>query len=120
MKKILFTTILCLCLLCTTAVPAAADSSVTTGYTSDGNFYEAVTLECSHSINPLSDTDTITISKEITFSGIITPDETLAWRELVDDTVYVGTLRLYSFYHLGGSTVAIYKGTLYAEYSYNR
>lgn len=120
MKKFLLTTILCLCLLCNATVPVAADSSATTGYTNDGIYYEAVTLEHSHSIDSLSDTDTITLSKEITFSGIITPDDTLAWREIIDDTVYVGTLHLYSYYYLDGKTIAIYKGILYAEYYYNR
>jgi hypothetical protein len=120
MKKFLLTTILCLFLLCNTTVPVSADFSVLTGYTDDGIFYEAVTLEYSSSAEPLADTDIITVTKEVTFSGIITPNDTLAWRELIDDTVYVGTLRLYSYYHFDGRTIAIYKGTLYAEYSYNR
>lgn len=120
MKIFLLTTVLCLCLLCNATVPVAADSSVTTGYTNDDIYYEAITLESSLSTEPLTDTDTLALSKEVTFSGIITPDDTLACREIIDDTVYVGTLHLYSYYYLDGKTIAIYKGTLYAEYYYNR
>ena len=101
-------------LTCTLPSFAASSPSVTTGYTSQGNYYESITLY--DSIMPLADTDTITLTQEITYSGIVTPSASIPWSKTIDGKTYSGTLYLQSFYYTSTKTIAIYKGTLTARY----
>ena len=112
MKKFAPIIALCLCLLLGTP---ASDSFTITGYTYDGIYYEAVTLDSSSSLEPLADASHITVTKEFTFTGTVVPGDSIDWRETIDGTAYIGTLYLYSYYHFDNATTAIYKGTLYRE-----
>lgn len=115
MKKLTPVIILCLCLLLSTPVYAAPVSSTITGYTYEGIYYEAVTLDSSSSWDPLSNVSNITVTKKFTFTGTVVPGDSIDWRETINGTAYIGTLYLYSYHHSEDTTIAIYKGTLYRE-----
>ena len=112
MKKLIPIITLCLCLFFTDPVYAESYSTVTSGYTADGIYYGAITLDI---LASLADADSITITQEFTFSGTVIPGTSIDWRDTINGTVYIGTLYLYSYYHFENTTVAIYKGTLYKE-----
>ena len=105
-----------ICMLLTYSLPVFAESNlvITTSYTTEGIFYDAIALE-NERYMPLSDTDTITLTQEITYSGIISPSAFIPWTEIVDGTTYSGTLYLQSFSYTSNKTSAIYKGILTAQ-----
>ena len=115
MKKITPIFILCMCLfLC---IPAYANeaTAIITGYTKDGIYYEAVTLEEHEDTYASTRGKILNVTKEFTYSGIITPSSSLSWTESSGGVTYSGTLYLQSFYYNNNKTVATYKGTLYAQ-----
>ena len=120
MKKINLSVILCIFLLHTFPICASANSTITTGYTQEGIYYEAVTLEFFPSFEILADTDTIKIAQEIAFNGIIVPTDSIEWIETIQSVDYIGTLYLDSYYHFEGKTYAIYTGILYRENNFLR
>lgn len=116
MKKFLLHIPLCFCLLFITPIYSYASSQVMTGYTADGIYYEAITIEFSHNPELLTDLDYITLTKQVTYSGLVYPSSAVAWTETIDGTTYIGTLYLDTYYHTSEhTTIAIYKGTLYKE-----
>lgn len=117
MKK-LFIITLFLCLFINTPLSISANSTIITGYTNDGIFYEAITLNQSSFIEPLAPAKSISVTKQFTYDGIITPAVSLEWREIIDGTAYVGTLHISSLTHTStNTTIVIYQGTLYQEYN---
>ena len=114
MKKFTPIITLCICLFLGIPVSANTDISPITGYTTEGIYYEAVTINCS-SYNTYASTHSITLTKEFTYTGTITPSNTIAWTEVIDSNTYSGTLYLQSYYHFNGKTVATYKGTIYLQ-----
>jgi len=105
MKKFLFTSILCICIIFNIPIQAEA-SAVTITFLTETSF------DIVSSVEPCIDEDVITITKEIIFSETIYPDRAIAWTEIISGISYVGTLYLQSFYHSGGKTVATYRGDL--------
>lgn len=89
---------------------------VTACYTAENIYYTDIIL----SIEPLSyttlaDNVSVIITKEITYSGIVTPDATIFCKQYIDNVLYSGTLYLQEFHYSNGKTIAIYKGTLTAQ-----
>lgn len=115
MKKFTPLIMLCMCLLLSNPVYAYSDTSTIVGYTKDGIFYEAITLEMNSSLSLYGNADIVTLTKEITFTGMVTPNESLSWTETINGTTYSGTMYLQNYYYYAGETVATYKGTLYAQ-----
>lgn len=114
MKKFTPLIMLCICLLLSTPVYASNDTSTIVGYTRGGIFYEAITLEMDSSLSLYGNADIVTLTKKITFAGMVTPNESLSWTETISGTIYSGTIYLQNYYY-AGETVATYKGTLYAQ-----
>ena len=114
MKKFIPIIMLCICLFLSIPVSANTDIPPITGYTAEGIYYEAVTINCS-SYNTYASPHSITSTKEFTYSGTIIPSSTLSWTEIIDGNTYSGTLYLQSYYHFNSKTVATYKGTIYLQ-----
>ena len=114
MKKLTPIIMIYMVLLCAFPVYANSNQSINTGYTPDGIYYEAVITE-SDICMPLADTDAITLTQQVTYNGIVTPNASITFTKVVDGTTYSGTLYLQSFTQGNNKTVATYKGTLYAQ-----
>lgn len=114
MKKATPIIILCICMLLSTPISAQVVFSPITGYTEEGIYYEAITLETS-SIVSLANSNMMTVTKEITYDGIVSPSISISWTEKINGVTYSGSLYLQSFYQQQNKTVATYKGTLYAQ-----
>lgn len=116
MKKSILILVLILSIFFATPVHAASDEPTKSGYTEDHIYYEITTLALKEHMNPLADSEYITVTQQVTYSGIVTPGTSIDWTETLDGTTYIGTLYLSSYYHTPDhTTIAIYKGTLYKE-----
>lgn len=60
-----------------------------------------------------NDTDTISATRVISFTGIITPSPTVEAIETRNGITYRGTLSLTQYIYMNNTTRATYKGTLY-------
>lgn len=114
MNKITLITIICICLLLYNPVPVNADASYIVGYTAEGIYYEAVTLEIT-SYSAHGTVYAIDLTEKITYEGTVIPADTIPWTEIINGDTYSGTLYLQSFYHYDNTTVATYTGTIYAQ-----
>ena len=114
MRKLFLLFTLCGCLFLSVPVHAQditqeIGCQVTTEYV----ISQVTTLETIYHLDNTRASAYITTSKEITYTGIITPAASISWTETIDGTKYSGTLYRQSFYHNSDKTIAIYKGTLY-------
>ena len=98
-------------------IPASANETTTiiTGHTQEGIYYEVITLEEQTDTYASTRAKVLNVTKEFTYNGIITPSSSLSWTESSDGITYSGTLYLYSFTQRNNKTIATYKGTLYAQ-----
>lgn len=87
--------------------------SINDGYTNNGIYYSVYEIETS-TASLFSVGDTITITREFQFDGIIKPSSTMSYSETINNVTYKGTLQLVSFSFEGDHTIALYKGTLTA------
>ena len=108
MKKFISFITLCMLLICFPTHISANSPSIT-GYTQDGIFYEAITLEENLNFTIVPFSDTMSLTKEITYNGIITPKNSITWSETISGTTFSGTLYLQSFYYSNNKTIATYK-----------
>ena len=115
MKKLLLLTILYTYLLTSYPLHVSASSPSITGFTPSGIFYQAITISETYDSLIVPYANTISLTKEITYSGIIIPDNSISWKETISGTTYSGTLYLQSFHYSNSKTIATYKGTLTAE-----
>ena len=115
MKKITPIFILCMILLLCIPVYAKEASTIITGYTENGIYYEVVTLEEHIDTYMTTRGKALNVTKEFTYNGIITPSSTISWTESSGSITYSGILNLQSFYYNNNKTVATYKGTLYSQ-----
>lgn len=114
MKKLTPIIMIYMMLLCAFPVCANTNQSIITGYTPDGVYFEAVITDIDISM-PLADADSITITQQVTYNGIVAPSISIPFTKIIDGTTYSGTLYLQSFTQGNNKTVATYKGTLYAQ-----
>lgn len=116
MKSLTTLLALCFCLSFTTPVHAASDSAIAMQDINQNVILDTITLEYTVVANPLADTESISVTQQITYNGIVTPAASIEWIETVDGADFIGTLYLSSFHHTNeDTTIAIYKGTLYRE-----
>ena len=115
MKKILILSIICTYLFTNYPLQVSASSNSITGFTPSGIFYQAITISETYDSLIVPYANTISLTKEITYSGIIIPDNSISWKETISGTTYSGTLYLQSFHYSNSKTIATYKGTLTAE-----
>ncbi|MBR4059321.1 MAG: hypothetical protein IKK03_05715 [Lachnospiraceae bacterium] len=115
MKKFTPIFILFMCLFFSVPAYAKENTNIITGYTTEGIYYEAITLESQTTISTSARGTTLSITKEFTYDGTVTPSSSLSWTESSGGVTYSGTLYLKSFYYNNSKTVATYKGTLYAQ-----
>lgn len=79
------------------------------GYTNEGIYYEVFGEQINPNIKGV-----ISVERQIVYSGKITPNSTLEWREEIDGISYHGTLNLvfYTYNKTQNTTTAWYSGTL--------
>lgn len=113
MKK-LYTPLLTIFLLLSLSINAHAaenpDSLITNGYTKEGIYYEVhgeVSLPYA--------SDSITVTRQVTYEGKVTPESQISWTESIDGIICTGTLKLTQFSYRNNKTVAVYRGTLYKK-----
>jgi len=114
MKRIFLIITLCICMLMQTPVSVNAKVLPIAGYTAEGIYYEAVTLEMK-SYSTYGTAYAISLTEEITYKGMIIPNDTISWTEIINGDTYSGMLYLQYFYHYDNTTVAVYTGTIYAQ-----
>lgn len=83
---------------------------IDSGYTGEGIYYEVYGTEAV----PYADNH-LTVTRIFTYDGIITPNNEIAWKEIMDGNTYAGTLQLVSFYYNNQKTTATYTGILYKQ-----
>ena len=83
---------------------------ITTGYTSEGIYYEV------HGDTSLPQrSDSIFVTRQVTYDGDITPEQQISWTESIGGVTYTGTLNLHHSYYRNHKTTAGYRGTLYVK-----
>ena len=104
MKKlftILFSFVLVLSLSFTVHAEQELLPLIASGYTEDGIYYEI--------------RGEISLSREVTYEGKVSPPRQTFWRESISGTAYTGTLTLVYSRYINNKTIAIYEGTLTAQ-----
>ena len=116
MKKLTILFAICFCLFFATPVHAASDSAITVQGNGQYVILDTITLEFTATTNPLADTDSVSVTTQVTYTGIVTPPDSIEWLESVNGADYIGMLYLSTFHHTNqGTTIATYTGTLYRE-----
>ncbi len=85
------------------------------GYTSEGIYYEIYINENLENKEISMCGTSIYVTREVVYSGIVTPQKTISWREKISGTYYSGTLSICKFGYTSTQTEATYSGTLYEE-----
>ncbi len=117
MKKI-FSYIICLYLILNMSMTVSAQETwhkVGDGYTTDGIYYEVFVIDNLENESISMCNTSITVTREIRFSGEITPPRELSLNETIKGVNYSGTVKLKNYSYVSGITVATYTGTLYAD-----
>lgn len=86
------------------------NTSIESGYTSQGIYFEVCDIQDSVIINGA----TRTITRQITYNGNIIPANSITVTDIVDGIYYTGTLNLLYYSYIDGKTIATYRGTLSA------
>lgn len=55
------------------------------------------------------------VTKQVIYSGIVTPYASLPWTEVINGETYSGTLTLQSYSSVNGDTYATYSGMIYLQ-----
>lgn len=85
------------------------------GHTPEGIYYEVYVAEEVKENDIALCGASISVSREVRYSGIVTPQTEISWREKINGSYYSGVLNIISFSHYQGQTLAIYNGVLYKE-----
>ncbi len=112
--KRLFIPLLTIVLLSLSFHTYAAESPhsplIATGYTSEGIYYEV------HGDTSLPyRSDHITVTRQVTYDGKVTPEQQISWTESIGGVTYTGTLNLFQSSYRNNKTIAGYRGTLYVK-----
>ena len=117
MKKI-FLHIICLCVILNMSMTVCAQETsnkVGEGYTADGVYYEVFIIDNLENDSISMYNTSITVTREVKFSGEITPPKELPLNETIKGVNYAGTLKLKNYSYISGITIATYTGLLYKE-----
>ena len=110
--------IICLCLILNMSMTVNAQEAsrkVGEGYTADGVYYEVFSTDNFENDSISMYNTSITVTREVSFPGEITPPKELSMNETIKGVNYSGTLKLQKYSHISGTTIATYTGVLYKE-----
>lgn len=85
------------------------------GYTSDGIYYEVYMTEALENADRLLYGTSMSVTREVVYSGIIAPQREISWREKINGIYYSGVLTLNKFSYNSTQTIAEYTGILCEE-----
>lgn len=85
------------------------------GYTIEGIYYEVYVSDDIDGENVAICGTGVSVVREVVYSGLVTPEKTITWREMIGGTYYEGILTLKNFSASKTKTVATYAGTIYKE-----
>lgn len=119
MHKFLFITLCTMfCLFFSLPVNAQEISrKIGDGYTADGIHYSIYEAESSPTLTCSIDTS-IDVSRDFVYDEYTVPPRQVEHHERINGSLYVGTLRLYSFKTVNNKYIANYRGTLYRTTTY--
>lgn len=106
--------IICLCLILNMSMTVnAQEASHKVG--EGGVYYEVFSTDNFENDSISMYNTSITVTREVSFSGEITPPKELSMNETIKGVNYSGTLKLQNYSHISGTTIATYTGVLYKE-----
>lgn len=85
------------------------------GYTPDGIYYEVYAVENLEESNISLCGASVSVTREVRYSGIVTPQAKISWREKINGSYYSGVLAISKYSYTTSQTVATYTGVLYEE-----
>ena len=85
------------------------------GHTPEGIYYEVYIAEEVKENDIALCGASISVSREVKYSGIVTPQTEISWREKINGSYYSGVLTISKYSYTTSQTIATYTGVLYKE-----